>query len=111
MPNQETQDVPVAAVRRSIEDPTTGAMLEVHAIHLYSVDLANGITNATLGGYVSDTALMTGRRPVNHTTVTLQGVPPIGEDPAQWLYTQILSAPLDNPANVLAGATALYRGE
>lgn len=107
----EAQDVPVVAVRRQLEDPSTAAVVEVHVIRMYSVDIANGASSATLAGYVSDAARLAGRSPVNHTTVTTPGTPPVGEDPVQWFYTQILSAPADNPANTLSGATPIYRGE
>lgn len=106
MAKATAKNTPIAAISCPIVDPATGATLAVHVVKFYQVDIANAVTTGTLAGYVSDAARMEGRNPVNHTTVAAPGVAPVGEDPVQWLYSQIIAA--DVPTNVLAGATPVY---
>ena len=105
----------IKAIRKDIEEPRTGAVAVIHYIEHYTVDLRSNVCSATVNGYVSDEARAAGRQPLTAQQVTVQGQPPIGSDPVQWLYEQMSAAatvirdPMGNPVpsaggNVLSGA-------
>lgn len=105
----------IKAIRKSIEEPRTGATAIIHYIEHYTVDLRSNVCSATVNGYVSDEARAAGRQPLTAQQVTVQGQPPIGSDPVQWLYEQMSAAatvirdPMGNPVpsaggNAFAGA-------
>ena len=82
----------IKAIRKSIEEPRTGATAVIHYIEHYSVDLRSNVCSATVNGYVSEEARTAGRQPLTAQQVTVQGQPPVGSDPVQWLYEQMSAA-------------------
>ena len=108
----------ILALKKSIEHPQYGAVAEYHLIEQYSVDLRAHSCTATVNGYVSAQHKADGKQPLISTTVNIQGRPPVGSDPVQWLYEQMSAAqpvirdPMGNPipsvgGNVLSGAMPL----
>lgn len=106
----------IKAIRKSIEEPRTGAVAVIHYIEHYTVDLRSNVCSATVNGYVSEDARTAGRQPLTAQQVTVQGQPPIGADPVQWLYEQMSAAatvirdPMGNPIPS-AGGNAFAGGE
>lgn len=106
----------IKAIRKSIEEPRTGATAVIHYIEHYSVDLRSNVCSATVNGYVSEEARTAGRQPLTAQQVTVQGQPPVGSDPVQWLYEQMSAAatvirdPMGNPVPS-AGGSAFAGGE
>ena len=106
----------IKAIRKSIEEPRTGAVAVIHYIEYYSVDLRSNVCSATVNGYVSEEARTAGRQPLTAQQVTVKGQPPVGSDPVQWLYEQMSAAatvirdPMGNPVPS-AGGNAFAGGE
>ena len=106
----------IKAIKKNIEEPRTGAVAAIHYIEHYTVDLRSNVCSATVNGYVSEDARTAGRQPLTAQQVTVQGQPPIGSDPVQWLYEQMSAAatvirdPMGNPIPS-AGGNAFAGGE
>lgn len=106
----------IKAIRKSIEEPRTGAVAVIHYIEHYTVDLRSNVCSATVNGYVSEDVRAAGKQPLTAQQVTVQGQPPVGSDTVQWLYEQMSAAatvirdPMGNPIPS-AGGNAFAGGE
>ena len=90
------------ALQIAIEDPQTGANVEIHAISSYNVDLTNKITQAHLAGYVSAKAVAEGKRSVSFRHVSIPGVPDEGEPAQAWIYGRV-TQPADDATRAAPG--------
>ena len=90
------------ALKIEIEDPQTGATVQIHTITSYNVDLTNKITQAHLAGYVSAKSVADGKRAVSFRHVSLPGVPAEGEPAQAWIYDRV-TQPADDATRAAPG--------
>lgn len=90
----------ILGISKEIEADATGAIATFHRIEYYSVDLRSKTMTLVVNGYVSQAAFAAGKQALVSINVSLQGLPPEGDDALVFAYhSAVAPAPVADPAN------------
>lgn len=90
----------ILGISKEIEADATGAIATFHRIEYYSVDLRSKTMTLVVNGYVSQAAFTAGKQALVSINVSLQGLPPEGDDALVFAYhSAVAPAPVADPAN------------